>query len=209
MNMLMKLFGGHAPVRVMRLFILNPESAFESSTVARKANISSRATRTELSRLCEARLIKRISFFTETSKQTGIGKKGKVKTKKKRVSGFVLDNSFPYLYALRMLLVGSDVSDKKRVVARLQSAGKIKLIVLAGEFLRDENGRIDLLIVGDGLSAKRIERALHSIESDIGKELRYAAMDTKEFHYRIGMYDKFMRDIFDYPHEKIVDKIGL
>lgn len=204
MNTLAKLFGGPAPVRAMRLFLLNPDRPFELSDVAKKAIISSRVARAELARLLEAGLIKRISFFTEIPEKA---KKGKIK--KKRVSGFVLDQSFGHLYALRMLLFGADIVDKRDVVSRLQKVGKIKLIVLAGIFLRDDDGRIDLLVVGDGLSGKRLEHALRAIESDIGKELRYAAMDTKEFHYRLGMYDKFIRDVFDCPHEKLVDRIGI
>jgi hypothetical protein len=54
-----------------------------------------------------------------------------------------------------------------------------------------------------------LERAIRDIESEVGKELTYAAFKTDDFIYRLGMYDKFIRDILDYPHEKILDKIGI
>ena len=39
--------------------------------------------------------------------------------------------------------------------------------------------------------------------------MRYAAFGTEDFAYRFGMYDKFIRDIVDYPHERLIDKIGI
>ena len=45
------------------------------------------------------------------------------------------------------------------------------------------------------------------MEAEIGKELRYAVLNTKEFIYRLDMYDKFIRDILDYPHERLIEKI--
>ena len=47
----------------------------------------------------------------------------------------------------------------------------------------------------------RIEEGIKKLEAEIGAELTYAMFDTKEFLYRINMYDKLVRDILDYPHE--------
>jgi hypothetical protein len=47
------------------------------------------------------------------------------------------------------------------------------------------------------------------MEADIGKELSYAVCDTADFVYRLNAYDKFIRDVLDYPHETIVDKLGV
>ena len=46
------------------------------------------------------------------------------------------------------------------------------------------------------------------IESEIGKELRYAYFSTEDFQYRLSMCDKLTRDILDYPHKKILNKLG-
>jgi hypothetical protein len=42
------------------------------------------------------------------------------------------------------------------------------------------------------------------MEAEIGGELSYAVFETKEFLYRLNMYDKLVRDILDYPHEVVV-----
>jgi hypothetical protein len=43
----------------------------------------------------------------------------------------------------------------------------------------------------------------------MGKEIRYSAFETGEFQYRLGMYDKLIRDVLDYPHETVLDKLGV
>jgi hypothetical protein len=47
------------------------------------------------------------------------------------------------------------------------------------------------------------------MEAEIGKELVFASFETADFHYRLGMYDKLIRDILDYPHQKLLDKLNI
>jgi len=58
-----------------------------------------------------------------------------------------------------------------------------------------------LLVVGDKLRKAGIEEGVRKLEAEIGTEIVYAIFDTKEFIYRLNMYDKLVRDILDYPHE--------
>ena len=81
--------------------------------------------------------------------------------------------------------------------------------MISGVFLRSDFSRVDILLVGDHLRHAVITQALKSIESSLGKDVRYAVFETKDFLYRLSVYDKFVRDILDYPHEKLVDRFGL
>ena len=63
---------------------------------------------------------------------------------------------------------------------------------------------MDLLIVGDKLKRGKIEEGIKKIEAEIGIELVYAVFETKEFIYRLNMYDKLVRDVLDYPHQVIL-----
>ena len=47
------------------------------------------------------------------------------------------------------------------------------------------------------------------LEAELGKELTYSMMETPEFEYRYGMYDKFIRDVIDYPHLVVLNKLKL
>jgi hypothetical protein len=63
--------------------------------------------------------------------------------------------------------------------------------------------------VGDDLKKRSIENVLRTIESEIGHELSYGALETSEFLYRMSVYDKFVRDVLDFRHDTIVDRIGV
>jgi len=213
MDILGKLFSSNAIVKIMRLFLLNPETPFENKDIIMRSKVSSSSLRTEISILHGIKFLSKKTFTKEIPPRTKNGKvnpKAKIaRAGKKRVSGWVLNPQFTHLYALRLMLLNPESVNKQGILKRLSGTGKIKLVVLSGIFLREDSSRIDILVVGDNVSKKSIESALKHVESEVGKELRYAAMDTKEFNYRLGMYDKFIRDILDYPHEKLVDKIGI
>ncbi len=213
MESLAKLFGGAGSVRVMRLFLLNPERVFETSDIAKKTTLSPRTVQKEIQKCIAAKFVVRKRAFTETDiskrkKRTQKKRKGKIK--KRRIFGFALNQTFPHLPALRMLLGGSDLIERKKILSRLSGTGKLKLVILSGVFLRaEEPGRIDALLVGEHINNAKLDRAFHAIEGDMGKELQYAAMDPREFIYRFSVHDKFLRDIFDYPHEKLINKLGI
>ena len=60
------------------------------------------------------------------------------------------------------------------------------------------------MIVGDNLKKVAIEGGIRKLEAEIGAELTYAVFNTKEFVYRLNMYDKLVRDILDFPHEVLL-----
>jgi len=194
--------------------MLNPDTPFDNKDIASRSKVSPQTLRTELSILSRTGFIKKKTFTKEEPPRTknGLPVRGRTQTgkpKKKKVQGWILNADFSHLYALKILLLSSKAVDRKEMKRRLDNTGRIKLIVLSGIFVSEDSSRIDMLVVGDKLDKKRIEKALKHIEAELGKEIEYAAMDTKEFSYRLGMYDKFIRDILDYPHETVVDKIGL
>ena len=82
---------------------------------------------------------------------------------------------------------------------------------LAGGYFGPElrKAGVDMLIVGDGLKKGAISRIVKTMEAEIGKELVFASFETADFHYRLGMYDKLIRDILDYPHQKLLDKLNI
>lgn len=203
MEILGKLFGSEARVRILRLFFLNPDAFFDNSDIAQKTKTKPAVVRRETSLIQSSGIIKKCSFFKE------IKKSGKnAKTKKRRVSGWCLDKSFGYGEQLKGLLISTDFFKKNQILSKFRNAGKIKLLIISGIFIKDNDNIIDIFVVGDGLKRGIIDNILKSFEAEAGKELRYAVLDTKEFKYRLEMYDKFVRDILDLPHEVIIDRLG-
>ncbi|OGZ43190.1 MAG: hypothetical protein A2719_00625 [Candidatus Ryanbacteria bacterium RIFCSPHIGHO2_01_FULL_45_22] len=204
MGILEKLFGSHAFVKMLKLFYLNPEQVFPSQEVARRTHTKQDVTRRELRLLLSIGLIRKA---TQTVEEEPI--EPNKKSKKITISGYMLDASFQLLHELRDLILTVAPLSKQELANRLRHVGRVKLAVLSGIFLKRNDSRIDMLIVGDNLKKGQLDLTLRSIESEVGKELSYAILETSDFKYRMGMNDKFVRDVFDYPHEVIIDKIGL
>lgn len=177
MEILGKMLGGQARVKIMRLFLLNTDKGFSVKEVEKRSRVNRSLVNKEL------KVLASINFI------------------KKRGDEWHFNPSFKYAEEIEDLLINSDSLDKSTILEIFKKAGKVKLLVVSGIFIKNKDSRVDLLIVGDKLKKGRIEEGMKKLEAEIGLELTYAIFDTKEFDYRINMYDKLVRDILDFPHE--------
>jgi hypothetical protein len=120
---------------------------------------------------------------------------------------FTLNGEFEYLKALQALLLNAPARGED-IARRLRSAGGVRFIAIAGTFLGEWEAALDLLVVGDRISERRLKNKIKSLEAEIGKELRYALLPSQDFAYRLNMNDKLLRDVLDYPHRIVLDRIG-
>ncbi|KKU78604.1 MAG: polymerase subunit beta protein [Parcubacteria group bacterium GW2011_GWA2_47_7] len=204
MDILAKLFGSSSRVKLMRLFLMNPEDTFDKIEMTKRSKVSGATLSKEIKILLDVGLIKQ--RVVVKMKQRKDGKDGPLE--KRKVSGYGMDSNFPFLAALRSLVTEIALG-KEDVSARFRNCGQMKLIIVAGIFLDETNSRADILLVGDKMKKPVIEGVLRRLEAELGKELTYAMMETAEFEYRFGIYDKFVRDIIDYPHLVVLNKLNL
>ncbi|MCK5285920.1 MAG: hypothetical protein KAJ58_01690 [Candidatus Pacebacteria bacterium] len=203
METLSKLFGNAAKVKIMRLFLSNEDIIFDNADISKRTKVSLVNLRKELKVFENISLIKKRVFYKEITKKV----KGKEVIEKKKTSGWILDTNFSLLAPLKNLLIkGSPVSSKD-IIGRLKGGGSLKLIITSGVFIQEPDSRVDILIVGDNINNSYLERAISILESEIGQELKYFILETPDFNYRLGVYDKLLRDILDYSHKKIVNKL--
>lgn len=203
MDVLAKLFGSASRVKLMRLFLMNPEDVFDKTEMGKRSKIAGDTLRREIKLLEDVGLIKARSVVKMKPSKTGKGE-----LEKRKVAGYGLDVSFAYLAALRALVTEIALG-KEDVSARFRNCGQMKLIIVSGIFLDETDSRVDVLLVGDKLKKPIIEGVLRRLEAELGKELTYGIMETPDFEYRFGIYDKFIRDIIDYPHLVVLNKLNL
>lgn len=194
MDILPKLFGSLPRVKLMRLFIYNPELSFSLIEITKKSKLNQSQARKELSLLESVGMLK-------SKRSTG----------NKKVSGgrkqWFLNPEFFFIENLRSLFNSEFLSSREDLVKRFKGCGRLKLILLSGLFVQDGAGRADIIIVGEDLKRRLIEKTMAQLEAELGRDLLYAVMDTKDFIYRISSSDKFIRDILDYPHQRVLDKL--
>ena len=188
MDVLERVFGSSAKVKIMRLFLFNTETPFTLEEIVRRTNVARNIAKKEVANLQKIGLVRR-------------------RTVRKKPN-WTLDPKFLYIKPLKEFLVEMGPLRHSDVVNRLKKTGKVDPLIVSGVFIHDNESRVDLLVVGDNLKKKLLDNTVRAMEAEIGKELAYAVFDTQDFEYRLGMYDKLLRDILDYPHQKIVNKFG-
>lgn len=205
MDTLTQLFGSSLRVKLMRLFLFNPENIFSIDQISNRVKSKNVDVRKEINRLISTGLIKKRT----TVKEITVRKNKKNIQKRVDEIGYSFDQKFPYFIALKNLLIVASLNADETLVKKFNGIGKIKVFLASGVFLQEWDTRVDLLIVSDDINMVRLDTAIKNLEAEIGKELSYSAFETEDFEYRLGVHDKLVRDILDSKHILLVDKLGL
>jgi len=181
MEILGKIFNSPARIKIMRLFLSNKGKTFTNKDIAKRSRISPEIIRREV------KLLDSVEFI------------------KKRNSGAIFNPLFKYTKEFEGLLISSNMIDEEAIVNTFKKVGRVKLLVISGVFIKNKDSRVDLLIAGDKMKKSKIEEGIHKLEAEMGIELSYAIFTTKDFIYRLNMYDKLIRDILDFPHKVLLE----
>ncbi|MCI0597808.1 hypothetical protein L0Y34_01925 [Candidatus Parcubacteria bacterium] len=189
MDPLSKLFGSAARVKLLRLFLFNEIELFTVAHVAFRAKVGKEAVKSEIRKLLDMKVLR-----------------------KKPAKGGALygaNTNFVHYEPLRTFLRAASGVNDENIGHTLRKAGALRLVALSGLFTGVPESKVDLLIVGDRLDERALAAIIHTLEAELGRELRYASFSTEDFRYRVGVYDRLVRDVLDYPHRVVLDKIGL
>lgn len=206
-----KLFESAPKVRLLKLFVRSSNEYLTLKDLTKRTQLKSGQVKKELAKFIKLGLLKTKieSFKYEVKKKSRSRKRPpKILTKIRKERVYYANSEFKLLEELRALMVKASVVSKDKLLKQIKGLGGVKLCVISGVFLNGDNSRTDLLVVGS-IKKKKLDRLLARIESDIGKQLRYTVMDTDEFKYRMNMYDRFLRDILEEPHEKLINTLHL
>lgn len=193
------LFGSQARVKLLRFFLFNPSRDFTFDEISQRARLVRRTARTEINALERTGVIKRKQIYREIAGRN----------KKARAHGYALNNKFPELSALQRFLFETAPINGRTVMRHLRKAGKLDFVCICGVFVREFEQRLDVLLAMKTLSETKVETAIRSLESELGIEVRFAALSSEDLTYRVGLYDKLTRDVFDYKHQILVDRIDI
>lgn len=182
-------------IQLIKLFVRNGEKIFTLKEAAAFLRLSKKDCGAALAELSE------IGFLKSKPKVIAKGKK------KTRAVGYFADLTFILLPELKSAIHKTLPLKMEVFAEKIKKTGRIKLLAVAGVFLNNEKKRADLFIVGDKIKQGRLKKIISDIEARVGQEIVYSAMDTAEFKYRHKMFDRFIRDILEYPHEKLISRL--
>src|SRR3989344_291117 len=100
MEILERLFGSAAKVKIIKLFLFNADSAFDGSDAAMRTQVSKGVARKEINNLAKVGFLRPRIYSKETKRQ----KNRKMMIVRKRAHGWALDTKFPYIEPLELFL---------------------------------------------------------------------------------------------------------
>ncbi|MFA5954382.1 MAG: hypothetical protein WC817_02510 [Patescibacteria group bacterium] len=186
MSTIEQLFGSPEKIRILRFFLFHPESRFSLAELRQRAGSKAFKKPRNLSDLVRLQAI-----IAEVSKETS-------ETVYSVNPHWLLYQEFRNLFVKAQLLVERDL------IARIERAGKIRLLILAGLFVGEPSSATDMLIVGQ-INHHAVTRHLKEFEKELDQEVNYTVFTNTEYRYRKNVGDRFLYSILEKPHLVVVD----
>jgi hypothetical protein len=185
--MLQDIIDSKTDSSILSFFLSAPQRSFSLNEVSRRLNIPNLKAARSLGQLALAGPLRSFS------------KKGK--------KYFIINPKYKLLPEMKGYWAKSGPKYNDELFSAIRKLGKIKAAFLSGLFCGQQNLPVDLLLVGK-VNLKKLSDFLKATEKLMGQEINYSIMTVEEFLIRRDTFDKFIKDIFDYPHLAVVDELS-
>lgn len=190
------LFGSKTRVKLLHLFLNNPGQSFFVREITRKIDEQINSVRRELSNMLE------VGIITSDSSDNKLY--------------YQVNQRYEYYIALRAIFgdepinvkgpsVKSDDTTVEKYSPMLRDITGLRLAVFTGVLVRGSTTSVDILLVGNIVSAK-VKSLIKDIEKSEGREINYCVLPYDEFYYRLSVRDRFITEIINGKHKMIIDK---
>lgn len=192
--MVEQLFGSKTRVKLLQLFLGNPNRSYYVREITRKIDEQINSVRRELANLLSIGII---SSDTNNNRLY-----------------YEVNQDYEYYAPLSLIFGNSSKAQSKKAAdpdkpdQSFSSIGNVDLAVLTGHFTRDESAGVDVLIVGD-VNPTQLAKYVAELERQEGKDLRYTVMPLEEFKYRQQVNDRFVGLVTKSKNQVLVDKHNL
>ncbi len=199
------LFGSKTRVKLLNLFLSNPERAFYVREITRKIDEQINSVRRELANLLELGIIKNDSDSADNKLYYKVNKDYEYYVPLKQM----FSDEQPSTSASQ---TKSDASQpqphshpwKKHV----EQVGNVRVALLSGGLIGNPSTQVDVLLVGSP-TTYQVRKLIKKFETEEGRPLNYATMDYDNFYYRLSIKDKFISDIIGRDPTVLVDTDNL
>lgn len=178
--MLKRLFTSNTRIKLLTVFLMNPEKEFFIRELTRKLEEQINSVRRELDNL------KKMGFL-----------KSKAKNRKKY---YHLNTNFIIVEELKSIIIKA-LSSNEKLTQDIEKMGNIKVLALSGLFANQENAAVDMLVVGD-IDKDKLSEYLNN-ELRTHRPVKFAVMNEEDYQYRLRCNDKFVTEIIKNPENQL------
>ena len=190
------LFGSKTRVKLLGLFMNNPDRSFYVREITRNIDEQINSVRRELANLV------RIGIITDKSVDNRLY--------------YQVDTKFKYYHALHeMFADDSEVVSGAKVsiddwATRFRAATGVQVVVFAGTMVYGSTSKIDLLIAGGNrMDQGKVKTLIKALERDAGTSLNYTILSLDDLYYRLSIRDRFVLDVLESNHTIVLDSAGV
>jgi DNA-binding transcriptional regulator YhcF (GntR family) len=214
--MLGRLLGSNSRVKILKLFLLHPEKYYYIRQIARDLKLQLNSVQRELENLekfgiltSHFNIIKEVDEATEMETPEANNKPVKKPVEAKQEKRyFKVDRDFILYEEIRSLIIKAQILYEKDFAVKIEKTGQPKLIILTGIFVNNPNSIIDIFVVGK-FDRHKLLKVIKELEDELGREVNFTVMDTKEFKYRRDITDVFLYTILEGKKFVVIDELGI
>ena len=189
--MIDSLFGSKTRVKLLHLFLNNPEKSFYVREITRMIDEQINSVRRELANMVSVGIVQQDAIDNKLY--------------------YSVNEDYPYIKPLAAIFSDKNTEDGMGAASSVSwkdSLGRmrgLKLAIISGKLVVGSSSAVDLLLVGDDMSAVTIKNLVKKIEKDRKIEINYAVISYDDFYYRMSVKDRFIMDIIRNKHSVLVD----
>lgn len=189
--MIDSLFGSKTRVKLLHLFLNNPEKSFYVREITRMIDEQINSVRRELANMVSVGIVQQDAIDNKLY--------------------YSVNEDYPYIKPLAAIFSDKNTEDGMGAASSISwkdSLGRmrgLRLAIISGKLVVGSSSAVDLLLVGDDMSAVTIKNLVKKIEKDRKIEINYAVISYDDFYYRMSVKDRFIMDIVRNKHSVLVD----
>lgn len=192
--MLEHLFGSKTRVKLLTMFLHQPEKPFFVRELTRLIEMQINAVRRELENLVTLGLVNEV-VIADDAKHPGLKRKY-----------YKMNELFPLLNEIRLLITKAHVLMERRLDREIQALGDIQYVALLGNFIGKPGSPVDVFIVGHA-DPESTRKLMQRLEKEVGFEINFTCMTPQDFAYRKEITDRFLYSILEAPKSVVVNKL--
>jgi len=191
------LFGSKTRVKLLHLFLNNPNRSFYVREITRKIDEQINSVRRELANLQNIGIIK-----SEGSSANRLY--------------YEVNQDYPHFKPLQAMfedksmiaqVPGASGNDWQK---RLKPLGDVRLVIFSGKLVKHSTSSVDVLLVGN-INKTQLKRFIKELEEEERKSLNYSVVPYDQFYYRYSIKDRFVVEVLDkatvvHDEDGIIDK---
>lgn len=189
--MIDSLFGSKTRVKLLHLFLNNPEKSFYVREITRMIDEQINSVRRELANMVSVGIVQQDAIDNKLY--------------------YSVNEDYPYINPLAAIFSDKNTEGSMSATSSVSwkdSLGRmrgLRLAIISGKLVVGSSSAVDLLLVGDDMSVVTIKNLVKKIEKDRKIEINYAVISYDDFYYRMSVKDRFIMDIVRNKHSVLVD----